>query len=104
VGGTTAGSGSLLGSGSITIGAQSGVITLGNTATGIVGPTGASIANLTGAVGYTVAAPAASGSAAPGLAALSSSPGLAGTAGIQPQLDAEGLAEWAANLAAAGAG
>jgi PPE-repeat protein len=96
VGGTTAGTGSLLGSGSVTIGAQSGVITLGNTATGIVGPAGATIANFTGAVAYTApVAPVTSASAAPVLAALSSSPGLAGTAGIQPQLSVEGLAEWA---------
>jgi PPE-repeat protein len=95
VGGTTTGIGSLLGSGSVTIGAQSGVITLGNTATGIVGPTGATIANLTGAVAYTAPIAPVTTSAAPGLAALSSSPGLAGTAGIQPQLNADGLAEWA---------
>jgi hypothetical protein len=51
--------------------------------------------------------------AAPAAAALGSSPGLAGTAGIQPQLSVEGLAEWArtvsgvdlaADLAAGAAG
>jgi PPE-repeat protein len=99
MGGTT-GLGSLLGSGSITIGANSGVITLGNAATGVVGPTGATIANLTGAVAYTApVAPVTSASAAPGLVALSSSPGLAGTAGIQPQLSVDGLAQWATTLA-----
>ena len=50
---------------------------------------------LTGAVAYTAPIPPVTTSAAPGLAALSSSPGLAGTAGIQPQLNADGLAEWA---------
>jgi PPE-repeat protein len=98
----TGGLGSLLGSGSVTIGANTEVVTLGNTVTGIVGPTGASIANVTGAVAYTAPiAPATTASAAPGLVALSSSPGLAGTAGIQPQLSVEGLTEWAQTLSGA---
>lgn len=96
VGGTTgAGVGSLLGGGSVTIGAQSGVMTLGNTATGLVGSAGATITNLAGTVAYTT--PSAGMPAA--VAALGGSPGLAGTAGIQPQLDAEGLGQWARALA-----
>jgi PPE-repeat protein len=95
VGGTTGvGIGSLLGSGSVTIGAQSGVMTLGNTATGLVGSAGATITNLAGTVAYTT--PSAGMPAA--VAALGASPGLAGTAGIQPQLDAEGLGQWARAL------
>ncbi|MCV7409252.1 hypothetical protein AWC05_25670 [Mycobacterium florentinum] len=98
VGGTTGvGVGSLLGSGSVTIGAQSGVMTLGNTATGLVGSAGTTITNLAGTVAYTT--PSAGVPAA--VAALGGSPGLAGTAGIQPQLNAEGLGQWARALSGA---
>jgi PPE-repeat protein len=101
VGGPTGvGIGSLLGSGSITIGPQSGVITLGNTATGLVGSAGASITNSLGTVAYTAPTSALPGALA-ATAPLSSSPGLAGTAGIQPQLNAEGLAEWARGISGA---
>ncbi|HEY0227167.1 MAG TPA: hypothetical protein VGC05_12425, partial [Mycobacterium sp.] len=52
---------------------------------------------------YTIAA--AGGGAAPASfgvpTGLSASPGLAGTAGIQPQLNVEGLAEWAQGLSGA---
>ncbi|BBY22269.1 hypothetical protein MSTO_24740 [Mycobacterium stomatepiae] len=96
VGGTTGvGVGFLLGGGSVTIGAQSGVMTLGNTATGLVGSAGATITDLAGTVAYTT--PSAGMPAA--VAALGGSPGLAGTAGIQPQLGAEGLGQWARALA-----
>jgi PPE-repeat protein len=91
------GIGSLLGSGSVTIGAQSGVMTLGNTVTGLVGSSGATITNLAGTVAYTAPGSGLSGVLA--VSPLSSSPGLAGTAAIQPQLDAEGLAQWARTLA-----
>ncbi|WP_324291072.1 PPE family protein [Mycobacterium sp. Aquia_213] len=98
VGGPTGvGIGSLLGSGSVTIGAQSGVMTLGNTATGLVGSTGATITNLAGTVAYTAPSSGLSGAFA-AVSPLSSSPGLAGTAAIQPQLDADGLAQWARTL------
>jgi PPE-repeat protein len=101
VGGPTGvGIGSLLGSGSVTIGAQSGVITLGNTATGLVGSAGASITNSLGTVAYTAPTSGLTGALA-AATPLSSSPGLAGTAGIQPQLNAEGLAEWARGISGA---
>lgn len=83
-----------LSSGSVTLGAQSGIITVNDTATGFAGLAGATITNSAGTVSYTGAP------AIPGLAALSSTPGLSGTAGIQPQLNAEGLAEWARSLSA----
>ncbi len=101
VGGPTGvGIGSLLGSGSVTIGAQSGVMTLGSTVTGLVGSTGATITNVAGTVAYTAPTSGLSGALA-AAAPLSSSPGLAGTAGIQPQLNAEGLAEWARAISGA---
>jgi PPE-repeat protein len=69
---------------------------------------------ITGPAVVPVVPSASSGlAAAPAAAALGSSPGLAGTAGIQPQLSVEGLAEWArtvsgvdlaADLAAGAAG
>jgi PPE-repeat protein len=99
VGGTTTGLGALFG-GSATIGPQSGVITLGNTATGLVGPASASITNSLGTVAYTVPTAGLPGALA-ATSPLSSSPGLAGTAGIQPQLNAEGLAEWARAISVA---
>jgi PPE-repeat protein len=99
VGGTTTGLGALFG-GSATIGPQSGVITLGNTATGLVGPASASITNSLGTVAYTVPTAGLPGALA-ATSPLSSSPGLAGTAGIQPQLNAEGLAEWARAISGA---
>lgn len=80
--------------GSVTLGAQSGIITANDTATGFAGLAGATITNSAGTVSYT------SVPAIPGLAALSTTPGMAGTAGIQPQLNAEGLADWARRLAA----
>jgi PPE-repeat protein len=65
-----------------------------NTATGIAGVAGATITNVTGTVSYTATSPI------PGLVTAASSPGLAGTAGIQPQLNAEGLADWGRRVAA----
>jgi PPE-repeat protein len=81
-----------LSTGSVTLGAQSAVTTANDTATGIAGLAGATITNTAGTVSYT-------NIPAPALAALSSTPSLAGTAGIQPQLDADRLAEWARRLA-----
>ena len=82
---------------------QVAVQTIGNTATAIVGPAGASITNVFGTV--TVAtvtpipsSPGALGAAVGGLA----SPGLAGTAGIQPQLNVDGLLELAQTASGAG--
>lgn len=77
--------------GSVTLGPNGGIITLNDTAIGFAGISGATITNLTGTVSYTNAS-------IPGLAALSTTPGLAGTAGIQPQYNAEGLADWARRL------
>ncbi|WP_085220613.1 PPE family protein [Mycobacterium florentinum] len=75
---------------------QVAIQTLGNTATAIAGPAGASITNVFGSVAVASVTPMPGSSstlAAPlgGLAA----PGLAGTAGIQPQLNVDGLLEWA---------
>ncbi|OBH30041.1 hypothetical protein A5692_20030 [Mycobacterium sp. E342] len=80
-----------------------------NIISGVISTTG----NVILAEPYTVSAAAAVPSAStgagaiPGAGVLSSSPGLAGTAGIQPQLDAPSLLQWAQNLvgaeAAAGA-
>lgn len=78
--------------GSVTLGAQSGILTANDTAVGFAGAAGATLTNAAGTVSYT------SVPAIPGLAALSTTPGLAGTAGIQPQLNAEGLADWARSL------
>jgi PPE-repeat protein len=83
----------ILNAGSVTLGPGTGIITANDTATGIAGVAGATLTNAAGTVSYTYAS-------APGLVALSSSPGLAGTAGIQPQLNADGLADWARSLSA----
>ncbi|UXA07787.1 PPE family protein [Mycobacterium sp. SMC-2] len=76
---------------------QVAVQTFGNTATAIAGPAGASITNVFGTVTIASATPIPSSSGAVGAPALGglAAPGLAGTAGIQPQLDVDGLAEWA---------
>ncbi|OBG66514.1 PPE family protein [Mycobacterium sp. E3339] len=82
-------------------GEQVAIQTFGNTATAIVGPAGASITNVFGSI--TVAAATPSSSGALGASALGGlTPGLAGTAGIQPQLDVDGLLEWAQIPSAAG--
>lgn len=82
---------------------QVAVQTIGNTATAIVGPAGASITNVFGTV--TVATvtpiPGSSSTLAAPLGGLAS-PGLAGTAGIQPQLNVDGLLEWAQTVSGAG--
>ncbi|WP_324291115.1 PPE family protein [Mycobacterium sp. Aquia_213] len=82
---------------------QVAIQTLGNTATAIAGPAGASITNVFGSVAVASVTPIPGSSstlAAPlgGLAA----PGLAGTAGIQPQLNADELLEWAQTVSGAG--
>ncbi|OBF12570.1 hypothetical protein A5730_03190 [Mycobacterium sp. ACS4054] len=81
---------------------QVAVQTFGNAAVAIAGPAGASITNVFGSVTVTAATP--SSSAALGASALGglTTPGLAGTAGIQPQLDVGGLLEWARIPSAAG--
>ncbi|MEE6135023.1 PPE family protein [Mycobacterium sp. 050128] len=77
-------------SGSVTLGPGTGLITVNDTAVGFAGLSGATLTNAAGSVSYSaVPAPA-----------LASAPGLAGTAGIQPQLNAEGLADWARRLVA----
>jgi PPE-repeat protein len=90
------GSTGTLNAGSVILGPGTSLTTIGNTATGIAGFAGATITNVSGTVTYTATSPI------PGLVALSSSPGLAGTAGIQPQLNADGLADWARRLIPAG--
>ncbi|OBF51252.1 hypothetical protein A5756_19855 [Mycobacterium sp. 852002-53434_SCH5985345] len=91
-------------------GEQVAIETFGNTATAIAGPAGASITNVFGTVSIASVTPIPSSPGALGVAVGGlASPGLAGTAGIQPQLDADGLLEWArtisgADLAAAGSG
>lgn len=81
---------------------QVAVQTFGNAATAIVGPAGASITNVFGSITIAAATPSSSG--ALGVSALGelTAPGLAGTAGIQPQLDVDGLLEWAQIPSAAG--
>ncbi len=76
---------------------QVAVQTFANTATAIVGPAGASITNAFGTVTVATVTPIPSSSSALGASALGglATPGLAGTAGIQPQLDVDGLLEWA---------
>ncbi|OBB67175.1 PPE family protein [Mycobacterium sp. 852014-50255_SCH5639931] len=89
---------------------QVAVQTFANTATAIAGPAGASITNVFGTVSIASVTPIPSSSSALGAAVGGlASPGLAGTAGIQPQLDVDGLLEWAqtisgADLATAGSG
>jgi PPE-repeat protein len=86
-----------LNAGSVILGPGTSVTTFGNTATGLAGVAGATITNVSGTVSYTATSPI------PGLVTAASSPGLAGTAGIQPQLNAEGLADWARRLTEDGA-
>jgi PPE-repeat protein len=71
-----------------TNGALSGLVTAVNSGAVITGPAVTPIAP-TSSSGALAAIPAAS------------APGLAGTAGIQPQLDVDGLLSWAADLAGA---
>jgi PPE-repeat protein len=95
-----------LGSGSVTVpGMGAGnvaVETFANTATAIAGPAGASITNVFGTVTVATVTPIPSSPGAVG-AALGGlvSPGLAGTAGIQPQLNVDGLLEWAQTVSGA---
>ncbi|CQD22104.1 PPE family protein [Mycobacterium lentiflavum] len=96
-------------SGSVTVpgsaSALSVVGAVGNSAVTVtVGAGGATIANLQGVVTVSSAATpiASSGAvAAPAAAPVAASPGLAGTAGIQPQLSLEGLAQWAQGISGA---
>ena len=88
------GSSGTLNAGSVILGPGTGITTVGNTATGLAGFAGATITNVSGTVTYTATSPI------PGLVTAASSPGLAGTAGIQPQFNAEGLADWARRLVA----
>jgi PPE-repeat protein len=93
------------GSATLSGGPESLVETVANAATATVGSAGASITNAfssTGTITFgTVApvAPSASASAS-GLAAVPAVGGLAGTSGIQPQLNAPLLAEWAQTVGA----
>jgi PPE-repeat protein len=81
---------------------QVAVQTIGNTATAIAGPAGASITNVFGTVTVATVTPIPSSStAAVPLGGLAAS-GLAGAAGIQPQLDVDGLMEWAQTVSGAG--
>ncbi|MCV7409319.1 hypothetical protein AWC05_09775 [Mycobacterium florentinum] len=79
-------------SGSVTLGPGTGLITVNDTAVGFAGLSGATLTNAAGSVSYSAPAPA--------LATAASSPGLAGTAGIQPQFNADGLADWARRIVA----
>ncbi|MEM6108903.1 PPE family protein [Mycobacterium sp. 050272] len=79
-----------LNAGSATLGPGTGIITVNDTAVGFAGLSGATLTNAAGSVSYSaVPAPA-----------LASAPGLAGTAGIQPQFNADGLADWGRRLVA----
>ncbi len=80
-------------------GGQAAIQTLANTATAIAGPAGASITNAFGTV--TIASVTPSSSSAVGAAPLGglAAPGLAGTAAIEPQLNVDGLLEWAQTVA-----
>ncbi|OCB62988.1 hypothetical protein A5677_11060 [Mycobacterium malmoense] len=82
---------------------QVAVQTFASSATAIVGPAGASITNVFGTVSIATVTPVPSSSGALGvpLGGLAA-PGLAGTAGIQPQLDVDGLLEWAQAVSSAG--
>ncbi|BBY20018.1 PPE family protein [Mycobacterium stomatepiae] len=80
------------------VGAQQvAVQTIGNAATAIAGPAGASITNVFGAVTVATATPIPGSSSALGAPAIGglAAPGLAGAAGIQPQLNVDALMEWA---------
>ncbi|MEZ0351810.1 PPE family protein [Mycobacterium sp. pR1184] len=81
---------------------QVAIQTFANTASAIVGPAGASITNAFGSVTVASATPIVpSSSSAVGAAPLGglAAPGLAGTAAIQPQLNVDGLLEWAQTVA-----
>ncbi|CDO87275.1 hypothetical protein AWC29_17920 [Mycobacterium triplex] len=80
-----------LNSGSVTLGPGTSIITTNDTAIGFAGLSGATLTNAAGTVSYIPS---------PALATAASTPGLAGTAGIQPQFNAEGLADWARRLVA----
>ncbi|OBI22606.1 MULTISPECIES: PPE family protein [unclassified Mycobacterium] len=82
---------------------QVAVQTFANTATAIAGPAGASITNVFGTVSVTTVTPIPSSSSASGapVAVGLASPGLAGTAGIQPQLNVDELLEWAQTVSGA---
>ncbi|MCV7030957.1 PPE family protein [Mycobacterium sherrisii] len=80
-----------LNSGAVTLGPGTSIITTNDTAIGFAGLSGATLTNAAGTVSYIPS---------PALATAASSPGLAGTAGIQPQLNADGLADWARRLVA----
>ncbi|OBH75211.1 hypothetical protein A5681_11525 [Mycobacterium scrofulaceum] len=82
---------------------QVAVQTLGNTATAIAGPAGASVTNVFGTVSIVTVTPLPGPSSALGapLAGLAA-PGLAGTAGIQPQLDVDELLDWAQTVSSVG--
>jgi hypothetical protein len=75
-----------------------------NPLTGLVGPAGASITNVTGSVTVTVTpiVPGTSGGLAAAATGANSSGGVAGTAGIQPQLDVDGLLDWVRTVTGAG--
>lgn len=79
---------------------QVAVQTFGNTATAIAGPAGASITNVFGTVSIATVTPIPGPSSA--LGAPLAAPGLAGTAGIEPQLDVDRLLDWAQTLSGAG--
>ncbi|WP_324291075.1 PPE family protein [Mycobacterium sp. Aquia_213] len=81
-----------LNAGSVTLGPGTGIITVNDTAIGFAGLSGATLTNAAGTVSYIPS---------PALATAASSPGLAGTAGIQPQLNADGLADWGRRVASA---
>ncbi|MEM6109468.1 PPE family protein [Mycobacterium sp. 050272] len=81
---------------------QTAIQTFANTATAIAGPAGASITNAFGTVTIASVSPVVpSSSGAVGAAPLGglAAPGLAGTAAIQPQLNVDGLLEWAQAVA-----
>ncbi|WP_082946182.1 PPE family protein [Mycobacterium sp. E1747] len=81
---------------------QVAVQTFGSTATAIVGPAGASITNVFGTVSIATVTPIPSSSSAVAAPVAGfATPGLAGTAGIQPQLDVDGLLDWAQTLSGA---
>jgi hypothetical protein len=92
------------GSGIFTI--PSGGITAASTGVDVtVNASGAVVVVNSGAIitgpALTPIAPSGLAAAAPAASALGSSPGLAGTAGIQPQLNVDGLLAWAQTLSGA---
>ncbi|MEE6136502.1 PPE family protein [Mycobacterium sp. 050128] len=94
-------------SGSVTVpgsaSALSVVGAVGNSAVTVtVGAGGATITNLQGVVSITTTPIAAASSSGVGAApAAAATPGLAGTAGIQPQLNPAGIAQWARGIVGA---